>query len=241
TCNSTGQCVTTCTDTCLSLGYSCGTHTICGSSVNCGTCTLPQTCNTTNQCSTSAQTWTWTNELITNGGFEDGDLTGWIEENGDYGQGFSVGNHMGNSQYVLPQSGSYQAWDDGASSDASGVDFYLYQDVNLGSYASYIDAGNAKMNASGWGATSEKTGGADTTRIQFIFLDISHNELETAINSGWIYWVNGTWWKRGVTNYNIPVNTRYIRVWASSYENCGGDYCDSGTWDSFSVKLGYFA
>ena len=41
--------VTICTDTCSSLGYECGTHTICGTSINCGTCGGGETC-TNGQC-----------------------------------------------------------------------------------------------------------------------------------------------------------------------------------------------
>ncbi|MFH1472189.1 MAG: hypothetical protein ABIF85_04760 [Nanoarchaeota archaeon] len=38
-------CTLSCTDTCASLGYNCGTQTVCGASKNCGTCTAPKTCN----------------------------------------------------------------------------------------------------------------------------------------------------------------------------------------------------
>jgi hypothetical protein len=37
---------TTCTDTCSSLGYSCGYHIICGSNISCGTCTALHCSNT---------------------------------------------------------------------------------------------------------------------------------------------------------------------------------------------------
>ena len=43
----------TCTDTCLSLGYECGTPTICGLSTDCGTCSLTNavsSCNPSYQC-----------------------------------------------------------------------------------------------------------------------------------------------------------------------------------------------
>ncbi|MFA5764503.1 MAG: hypothetical protein WC915_06880, partial [archaeon] len=42
-CSSTG-CVSSCTDTCSSLGYNCGTQTVCGVSTNCGTCGTGYTC-----------------------------------------------------------------------------------------------------------------------------------------------------------------------------------------------------
>ena len=46
----------TCTDTCVSLGYQCGTQTVCGKSVNCGTCSTGQTCNSLGKCITSSTT-----------------------------------------------------------------------------------------------------------------------------------------------------------------------------------------
>ncbi|MCK4553333.1 hypothetical protein KAT80_03955 [Candidatus Pacearchaeota archaeon] len=54
-CNSTGQCVppAECTDTCESLGYECGNHTICGNSTNCGDCLSEEICNATWQCEIS--------------------------------------------------------------------------------------------------------------------------------------------------------------------------------------------
>ncbi len=64
-CNGTGQCVPPeeCTDTCLSLGYECGTWEICGVSTDClPGCTIPEVCNVTGQCEDSCgdgicQTW----------------------------------------------------------------------------------------------------------------------------------------------------------------------------------------
>lgn len=52
---SNGACISgTCTDTCASLGYTCGTWTICGVSVNCGPnngqCSTGFQCNSTGQC-----------------------------------------------------------------------------------------------------------------------------------------------------------------------------------------------
>jgi hypothetical protein len=52
TCNN-GVCATSCTDTCSSLGYNCGTRTICGISTNCGSCSTGQTCNSAGKCAIS--------------------------------------------------------------------------------------------------------------------------------------------------------------------------------------------
>jgi hypothetical protein len=51
-CNSNGQCISTCNDTCSSLNYTCGTQTVCGVSTNCGGCSGGQTCDSTGHCIT---------------------------------------------------------------------------------------------------------------------------------------------------------------------------------------------
>jgi hypothetical protein len=50
TCNSLGKCVTSCTDTCLSLGYTCGIQSVCENYINCGTCWDGETCQTNGTC-----------------------------------------------------------------------------------------------------------------------------------------------------------------------------------------------
>jgi len=45
-------CVAVCTDTCFSLSYECGTHTICGVATDCGSCTAPKTCDMFGKCVT---------------------------------------------------------------------------------------------------------------------------------------------------------------------------------------------
>ncbi|MFH0711510.1 MAG: LamG-like jellyroll fold domain-containing protein [archaeon] len=49
-----GKCIATCTDTCASLGYSCGTQTICGASASCGSCSAGYTC-TNGKCISSSE------------------------------------------------------------------------------------------------------------------------------------------------------------------------------------------
>jgi hypothetical protein len=50
TCNSLGKCFTSCTDTCLSLGYTCGIQSVCENYINCGTCGDGETCQTNGTC-----------------------------------------------------------------------------------------------------------------------------------------------------------------------------------------------
>jgi len=51
-CDGTGQCVLPeeCLDTCLSLGYECGTWLICGISTDCNGCEIGYSCNVIGQC-----------------------------------------------------------------------------------------------------------------------------------------------------------------------------------------------
>jgi hypothetical protein len=170
---------------------------------------------------------TWTNELMTNGGFESGNLNGWTTSDNNW----VAGNHPVNAQFAIPQTGSYCAYYNTASS----INNYIYQDVDITSYASYIDSGKAVVNASGWGVSSETTMGPDKTRIQILFLNAAKTVIATATDSGYKF-ADGNWWKATVANQLIPANTQYIRMWGNTYEECA---CDAGSLDSFSVKIGY--
>jgi hypothetical protein len=166
----------------------------------------------------------WSNELMINGGFESGTLNGWTTSGG----GWKVGYHLGNAQYALPQSGSYNVFING-SSDING---FVYQDVDLTDYATYIDVGKAMINASGWGVSSESPG-QDLSRIQIMFLNSAKGIIAIAADSGDVS--SGIWWQKGISDYLIPSGTRYIRMWGNTYEQ---GY-SSGSLDNFSVKVGY--
>ena len=161
----------------------------------------------------------WTGELLLNPGFESGNIEDW-STNGAY---FEVTTDN-------PQAGSYAVWYNHPSS----VDYYIEQDVDLNSYASYINSGDAVINATGYGISLEYPD-HDITEIQIIFLDSSREVIaggrDTDYNSTQV------WWKDGVTEYTIPENTRYVRVLGNTYDaNVVGP---AGSLDSFSVMLGY--
>jgi cysteine-rich repeat protein len=162
--------------------------------------------------------YTWTGELMTNGGFELGNLNAWST----WGSYFAATT-------TSPQYGSYAAH----YTAISNANYYIYQDVNLMAYASYIDNGDAVINATGWGM-SEEYPNHDLTKIQFIFLNAGKGVISTALDTG--YLSNGVWWKGEVLKVSVPQNTRYIRVLGNSYEVSGAS---AGSIDSFSVKLGY--
>jgi len=184
--------------------------------------------------------YSWTSELMTNGGFDTGNFDGWTVVTGT-GNGWLVKYSMSNAVYAVPQSGGYLAYNLG-DSDASGVDYYIYQDVNITNYATSIDTGKAVVNASGWWVSSEyETYGIDYARIQIMFLNANKGIINTALDTGYVQNANDVWVKAGIQSYLIPANTRYIRMWGTNYEDCShiGGYCDAGSLDSFSVKVGY--
>ena len=160
--------------------------------------------------------YTWTGELLTNPGFESF-LFGWQSS-----ANFYVTTNS-------PQEGTYASY----SQDASSIDSFIQQDVDLGSWQSYIDSGIAVINATGYGISLESPN-HDRTRIQIIFLDSTKGVIEVAGDTGYI--IDENWWREGVEEYSIPVGTRYVRVWGNTYDPDGSS---SGSLDSFSVMLGY--
>ncbi len=161
----------------------------------------------------------WEPDLIAsdNGGFEFGNLNNWYT-NGAY---FETTTDSQAGDYAV----IYNA--------ASNQNYYIQWDVDLTDYSARIDSGDARINASGWGRS---LGANDLTRIQFIFLNAGLSPIETAYNSGYIS--NPNWWEGSVeNNYEVPEGTRYLRVWANTYNPAG---TPSGSIDSFSVSIGYF-
>jgi hypothetical protein len=190
-----------------------------------GCCPIGMGCNSVNDndCPSSPSPTvptTWTGELLLNGGLEFGNLNNWYTPSGPE---FAV-------IMTNPQTGSYAAYYQAASN----INYLIYQDVGLSGWGGQIDAGNARINASGWGRSLQSPG-HDLTRIQFIFLNSGGTSIGTALDTGYVS--NGNWWQAQVSNYIVPANTRYLRVWANTYDSDGSD---SGSVDSFSVSLGYF-
>ncbi len=158
----------------------------------------------------------WTNELLTNPGFESF-LSGW----------YSSANF-----YVTtdsPQSGTYACY----SQDVSSVDSFIQQDVNLGTWQIYINSGDAVINATGYGKSMQYPN-HDRTLIQVIFFNSANEILDDSQTSGYVE--NSAWWEGGIREYPVPVGTSYVRIKANSYDPDGSS---SGSIDSFSVSVGY--
>ncbi|NIQ91673.1 MAG: DUF2341 domain-containing protein, partial [Deltaproteobacteria bacterium] len=171
----------------------------------------------------------WSSELLTNPGFETGDATGWTNGGGgsvDIGAQCTWCNDG-------PHSGSYQAyWE----STAAG--YYLYQTVDLSSYASNIDAGNAVISATGWLISNEYQASPpyDEFYMQVIFYDggsseiVAHTYDTGAVN-------NANWGQYGPMDYTIPSGARSVEVRFYTWETDGTWY-DAGSADDFSVTVG---
>ncbi|MFX1455655.1 MAG: hypothetical protein ACFFDB_09805 [Promethearchaeota archaeon] len=169
----------------------------------------------------------WSQELLVNPGFEDGNFSGWAtySQNGTWEVGFAVPYDSGHS----PQSGNFCAF---IGSISSGTDDYIRQDVDLRSYISYIDSGKAVCNVSGWIVSGEFDPAVyDQSRIIIQFLSDSKDIISEPLDTGFSNL--GTWTKEGIYNYSIPALTRYIRVMGMTLEQ----NWESGSLDSFSVKI----
>ncbi|MFW9773061.1 MAG: hypothetical protein ACFFEO_12980 [Candidatus Thorarchaeota archaeon] len=169
----------------------------------------------------------WSQELLVNPGFEDGNFSGWTtySQNGTWEVGFAVPYDTGHS----PQSGNFCAF---IGLNASEADDYISQDVDISSYISYIDNGRAVCNVSGWIVSGEYSPLVyDQSRIRIQFLSSSKNIISEPLDTGFSNF--GNWTKVGIYNYSIPTYTRYIRVIGMTLE----PLWESGSLDSFSVKI----
>ncbi len=185
----------------------------------------------------------WSSELLTNPGFETGDTTGWT--NGGGGT-MTVGTDCPYGSQG-PDGTYYAYW----LQDNWGLNSHVYQNVSLDSYATYIDAGLAKINVTGWFVSDEYNAGPppyDESFMNVRFFNASDENM-----SGCWYESGGTnpvsqgsgnnlnsWTQYGITNYTIPVGARkvQIRFHCWEYDPTGPNYWDSGSAENFSITVG---
>jgi hypothetical protein len=113
--------------------------------------------------------------------------------------------------------------------------YYLYQTVDLSSYAGDIDAGNAVISATGWLISNEYQASPpyDEFYMKVIFYDGGSSEItEHTYDTGTVN--NPNWGQYGLIQYPIPSGARSVEVRFNTWEAC----CDGGSADDFSVKVG---
>jgi hypothetical protein len=169
----------------------------------------------------------WSSELLTNPGFETGDATGWTNGGGG---GVNIGNGCSWCDDP-PRTGTNQAYWETDSEPT----YYLYQTVDLSSYAGDIDAGNAVISATGWLISNEYQASPpyDEFYMKVIFYDGGSSEItEHTYDTGTVN--NPNWGQYGLIQYPIPSGARSVEVRFNTWEAC----CDGGSADDFSVKVG---
>jgi len=177
----------------------------------------------------------WSSELLTNPGFETGDDTGW--SNGGGGT-VAIGWQCSNWCDDAPHSGSYQAyW------ETTAAGYYLYQDVDLSSYASDIDAGDALVTATGFLISNEYDPSPyDVFYMQVRFYDGPSSETSSEIvahryDTGTVN--NPNWDQYGIIEpYTIPTGARCVQIRFYTWETDGSNWYNAGSADDFSVKVG---
>jgi subtilisin-like proprotein convertase family protein len=172
----------------------------------------------------------WSSELLENPGFETGDAEGW--SNGGGGT-VDIGLKCENWCDDDPHSGSYQAyWEDPAAG------YYLYQDVDLSSYASDIDAGDALITATGWLISNEYDPlPYDVFYMQVRFYDETLTEIVgDRYDTGTVN--NENWAQYGITSYTIPTGARWVQIRFYTWETDGSNWYNAGSADDFSLKVG---
>jgi hypothetical protein len=183
----------------------------------------------------------WSSELLTNSGFETGDTTGWTNGGGGtmtVGTDCPYGSQSPDGTY-------YAYW----TQNNWNVNSYAYQNVSLESYASFIDAGLAKINVTGWLVSDEY----HIPVYDEFFMNVRfYNESNENMSGCW-YESGGTnpvsqgsgnnvgsWAQYGITNYTIPAGARKVQIsfFCWEYDPAGPTYWDSGSGENFSVTVG---
>jgi hypothetical protein len=185
----------------------------------------------------------WSSELLTNPGFETGDTTGWT--NGGGGT-MTVGTDCPYGSQG-PDGTYYAYW----LQDNWGLNSYAYQNVSLNGYATFIDAGLAKINVTGWFVSDEYNAGPPPYDESFMNVRF-YNESDQNMTGCW-YESGGTnpvsqgsgnnlnsWNQYGLINHTIPVGARkvQIRFLCWEYDPTGPTYWDAGSVENLSVTVG---
>jgi len=168
----------------------------------------------------------YSSELLINPGAETGNTTGWTAE------GSNTGNFVAGFDsprgYAAPHSGNYCFfWNlPSASND------WAYQEVDLNPYLAKIQAGEAQIRAGGWLVCSEYHVPVwDIVRLKIVLYDSGHTIISAIYDTGELNIPN--WTEYLVADYDLPTNTRYVRLYFQTYEPSW----DAGNADDLTVKV----
>ncbi len=166
---------------------------------------------------------TWSANLVSNGGAES-QMSAWTRDVG-YMQAITAAQNGGTAAYA----GSYYFTGGGFGSTASSGTDAMVQTLNMNSYSSAIDQGNALVRYSavmrGWAGQSDKPS------LTLGFYNASGVKLASS-NS--LSNTSATWTPQSAT-MTIPALTRSIRVEAKAVRTGGND--NDGYLDNISVEV----
>jgi len=163
----------------------------------------------------------WSGNMLSNPGAETGNLVSWTTD--DILAVVASKSQKESSGWVYPHSGDWFFNMCGQAVGSAITERVLYQDIDMSSYASDIDADLVLFQASTYLQTEDvqTMSGADYAQLTLYFLDEFASEIDST-STGLVQSPNLTWIQQ-ILNGSVPAETRTIR-----YELLGRK--EEGTW-----------
>ena len=146
----------------------------------------------------------WTEFTLTNPGAEAGDTSGWTMTGG----GFTASTASPSGHSMTPIDGSY------AFVATANTNPRMYQDIDISTFATAIDAGTVEARAEAFAADTYSKGEYPYIYIQF--LDAAGAEVARVISATQVLSIGSGVWRHLSADGRIPKQTRTmrIRLWA---------------------------
>ena len=157
---------------------------------------------------------------------ESGVPVGWMSSREDIVRRCSA-NDSRMDENSLPYNGNWMACFHDAKNH-----YYVYQNVDISSYARAVDWSNVLVNATGYFRIDQNSIYTNQISLQIKFLDYRKNEIPgSQYDSGTQH--PAAWTLYGVENHVIPTRARYIQI----RFNIWGRQRIAGSADAFSIKI----